>query len=128
MFFIMGITPGEKKLNYNQMVICHQCGSYGRYEVFMTWTCLSLFFIPVFKWNKHYYVRTTCCNTTFELDAEVGRKIARGENVEILPEHLLRLGGNDRFGYISPGKHICSNCGYETEEDFQYCPKCGKPF
>ena len=126
MFFMMGITPGEKKINYNQMVICHQCGSYGRYEVFMTWTCLSLFLIPVFKWNKHYYVRTTCCNATFELDAEVGEQIARGEKVEILPEHLMRLGGSD--GYIHAGRHICPDCGYETEEDFQYCPKCGRPF
>ena len=60
MFFMMGITPGEKQLNYDQMIICNQCGSYGRYQVWMTWTCLSLFFIPVFKWNKHFYVRTTC--------------------------------------------------------------------
>ncbi|WP_408633815.1 zinc-ribbon domain-containing protein [Pseudobutyrivibrio xylanivorans] len=22
----------------------------------------------------------------------------------------------------------CSNCGYETAEDFDYCPKCGLRF
>ena len=123
MFFMMGITPGEKQLNYDQMIICNQCGSYGRYQVWMTWTCLSLFFIPVFKWNKHFYVRTTCCNTTYELDPEIGRQIAREENVEIVPEHLTRIGGGR---YIQSNRRTCQYCGYSTEEDFRYCPKCGR--
>ncbi|MEE1218114.1 MAG: zinc-ribbon domain-containing protein, partial [Agathobacter sp.] len=24
-------------------------------------------------------------------------------------------------------KH-CNNCGYETDENFEYCPKCGQKF
>ena len=46
-------------------------------------TVLSLFFIPTFKWNRRYYVQTTCCGTTYELNPEIGMQIARGENVEI---------------------------------------------
>ena len=46
MFFIMGITQGRKDFNFNQMVICNHCGSYGRYQVYMTYMCLSLFSFP----------------------------------------------------------------------------------
>lgn len=121
MFFMMGITQGRKDLDYNQTIICDHCGSYGRYQVFMTYMCLSLFFIPCFKWKKQYYVQSTCCGTIYALDPEIGRKIARGENVEILPRHLTRV----QAGYQSRYRK-CSNCGYETQEDFDYCPKCGR--
>ena len=72
MFFMMGITDGRKQLDFTQTVICGVCGKYGRYQVFMTYTVLSLFFIPCFKWNRHYYVQMSCCNTLYELDPEVG--------------------------------------------------------
>ena len=122
MFFMMGITDGRKELDYSQTEICSVCGCYGRYQVFMTYTVLSLFFIPCFKWNRHYYVQTSCCNTLYELDREVGRRIERGENVRILAEHLQKLGCG-RSSYTDYKR--CLNCGYETTEDFVFCPKCG---
>ena len=91
MFFMMGITDGRKDFDFHQQIICDICGKYGRFQVFMTYTVLSLFFIPCFKWNKHYYVQTSCCNTVYELDAQVGKRIAAGEDVEILPQHLRRM-------------------------------------
>ena len=124
MFFMMGITDGRKDLDYNQTEICGVCGRYGRFQVFMTYTVLSLFFIPCFKWNRHYYVQTSCCNTLYELDREIGRRIERGEDVRILPEHLQKV-GNGRSGYCYGGYKRCPNCGYETTEDFVFCPKCG---
>ena len=119
MFFIMGMSNGEKRFDFSQTIICDVCGAYGRYEVFMTFMYLSLFFIPLFRWNKHFYVRTTCCNTLYELDPEVGRRIARGENVQITERDLTRVSGS--------GRRIrrCGHCGYATEEDFAYCPRCG---
>ena len=120
MFFMMGIMDGRKNIDFNQTIICDRCGKYGRYQVFMLYTVLSLFFIPVFKWNKRYYVQTSCCNTVYELDTEIGRQIASGQDVEILPHHLNCVGGNF---YKS-----CSNCGFETSEDFEFCPKCGRKF
>ena len=83
-----------------------------------------MFFIPCIKWNKHYYVRTSCCNTLYELDPEMGKAIARGEQVLIRPEHLQRISKvNDGYNY----KH-CNYWGYETAENLEYCPKCGKKF
>ena len=57
-------------------------------QVYMVYSYLSLFFIPVLKWGRRYYVRTTCCNASVELDAELGRKIQRGE-ITSLPENII---------------------------------------
>lgn len=123
MFFIMGIDQKRKIFEYNQVIVCDHCGSYGRYQVFMTYMCLSLFFIPCLKWNWQYYVQSTCCNTIYSLDPEIGKRIARGENVEILPQNLTQV----QAGYTSLHKK-CGYCGFETQEDFEYCPKCGNKF
>ena len=123
MFFIMGITQRRKDFEYNQMIICNNCGSYGRYQVFMTYMCLSFFFIPFFKWNKKYYVQSTCCNTVYALAPEIGKQIVGRKNVEILPRHLTQI----HAGCCSRYKR-CNNCGFETQEDFEFCPKCGMRF
>ena len=59
MIFIGGISQGRKILDYVRTVICGCCGRYGRYEVIMTYTYFSFFFIPLFKWNRQFYVRFT---------------------------------------------------------------------
>ena len=124
MFFMMGITNGRKDLDFTQTILCNVCGKYGRYQVFMTYTVLSLFFVPCLKWNKRFYVQTSCCNVVYELDPEIGKRILHGENVEIIPEYLTRTGyGNHGYSYKK-----CRNCGFETTEDFEYCPKCGCRF
>lgn len=122
MFLMLGINDDRRDLDFSQMVICDACGAYGRYQVFMTFTVLSLFFIPCFKWNRRYYVQTSCCGRLYELDREIGAAIARGEQVEIRPEHLKEMPGQGQ------GVRRCANCGYATQEDFEFCPKCGHKF
>ncbi|MDO4345258.1 MAG: zinc ribbon domain-containing protein [Eubacteriales bacterium] len=124
MFFMMGITEGRKDLEHNQVFVCSACGAYGRYIVFDTYTVLSVFFLPVLKWNRKYFVTTTCCHKTYSLDSDVGRSIEHGQDMEIRPEHLQKIFG----GRYEGAKKRCAGCGYETEEDFEYCPKCGQRF
>lgn len=118
MFLIMGISQGQKKLNYDQMVVCGNCGRYGHLQVYLVYSYFSLFFIPLFKWGRQYYVKTTCCDLNVPLDAELGRNIERGE-VTVLPEDIIP----DTYRYS--GKKRCETCGFETEEEYQFCPKCG---
>lgn len=147
MFFIMGVSQGQKKLNFDQLVICGHCGRYGHLEVYMVYSYLSLFFIPVFKWGRRYYVRTTCCDTTVEISGDLGRQIDRGE-VTSLPESIIPADYQYRGqgqpqgqtqGQAQPqgqaqtqpevcaqAKKHCPSCGFETEEDYQFCPKCGQ--
>ena len=128
MFFMIGINPQRKDYDYHGgVMICSRCGRYGRYRVYMTCMCLTLFFIPCFKWNKQYFAESTCCGTTYALDPEIGRRIARGESVEILPQHLREM--YNGYGSTGGGGYRrCMNCGFETTEDFEFCPKCGRRF
>ena len=71
MFFMIGINDGRKDIAYaGRLMSCPGCGQTGSCSVFMTYTVLLLFFIPCFKWNRRYFVRTSCCNRTYELSFE----------------------------------------------------------
>lgn len=119
MFFIMGVNEGKKELNTNcSMLICPACGSYGSIRVFVTYMCLSIFFIPVFKWGKRYIAETSCCKDYLALSQEKGRALEKGEDVTITAEDLTVL-------YQKAGVKNCRHCGYRASSDFSYCPHCG---
>ena len=170
MFLIMGINNGRKTLDFSQFLICPCCGRSGQIEIVKTFTYFMLFFIPLFRWNKRYFVTMKCCGASCELDSELGRAIEKGRIDHINEEDLKfsreYYSGNysraDNYGkssYPSGAGPIsaranmsaasdatnfahsyvdedglrrvkiktCENCGYETGEDFAFCPKCGKP-
>ena len=150
MIFIGGIGHGQKEIPYGQpAALCAICGGYGRYQVIMAYTYFSFFFIPLFKWNRRYYVKTTCCGSLYELDPEVGKALARGEQMEIRQEHLhllQRSGQNFRGNEgawrdsSSPNTGNGAPAGDPEEsartlkakygEDFRMrsCPYCGYQF
>lgn len=128
MIFIGGISSGTKMIEYAKTVVCGQCGSYGRYQVFMTYMYFSFFFIPLFKWNRKFYVKMSCCGTVYELDSEVGRRLLRGDAVDITDQDLTLVNAGSKPYYGIKGEKVCENCGYETTEDFEFCPKCGRRF
>lgn len=121
MFFIMGISTGQRKLDFDQVVVCPYCGQYGHVQILEIYTCLSLFFIPVFKWNKHYVIQMSCCGATRDLAQETGREIAKGRCMQVTQDSLPF-----RTEEFTTGKKYCRKCGYETEEAFDFCPKCGE--
>ena len=60
---------------------------------------------------------------------EIGKAILRGEEPSITSAdlHLVQEGKYTRTwqeGSGSPHKK-CMRCGFETDEDYNYCPKCG---
>lgn len=120
MIFVMGINQKEKRLNFDQLVICKCCGKYGHADVFMTYTYFMFFFIPLFKWNRKYYIRMRCCGSSMQLDRELGKAIEQGEITEI---------DFDRIDFVQQEKTIkhCNTCGFTSPKpDYEYCPKCGK--
>ncbi len=123
MFLIAGSSSKREKLDFNQSVVCDNCGQYGRYNVIMEYTYLSLFFIPIFKWNKKYYVKSSCCGSIYSINKKTGDKIADGEKITLKDKdlHILKKGHSHSL-------KKCSDCSFETREDFQYCPKCGSKF
>lgn len=120
MFFVFGISNKEQNIDFTQTTVCTNCGAFGRLEVFLTYTYFSLFFIPIFKWNKKYYVRKTCCGSLYTIDEDLGKAIERGEVSKIEESQLHPLHINYNF------ERTCPNCNYTIEDnDFEYCPKCG---
>ncbi len=128
MFLIMGIEQGSRQLEFDQLVVCGSCGKFGHIQVFMTYTYLMLFFIPVFKWDRHYYAKMSCCGARCELDPELGRQIEKGQVTALAESQLHFTGGNDGDGSGAGTHKVCSSCGYTTDEDYDFCPKCGKKF
>lgn len=119
MFFIGGITNGEKKLDFNQTMVCSRCEAFGSMEVYITYMCFSLFFIPIFKWNKKFFVKTTCCNSIYSLDENIGNEILKGNNPNISQSNLHLI------NKLNQTINKCSNCGYISPCEYEYCPKCG---
>lgn len=120
MFFIMGISDGEKQLKFDQPMVCPCCSQSGCLQVTVEYMFFSLFFIPLFKWNKRYFVKTSCCSAVAELEKVLGRSIESGDAAALDLQAL-------RFSRSFGGARRCAACGYETAEHFQYCPKCGHP-
>ena len=84
MFFIGGIFQGKKEFeHFRQTIVCKKCGRLCSISVFMTYTCFSFFFIPLFKWGKQYYAVSNCCHTIYAIDAELGKAIEHGESVTL---------------------------------------------
>ncbi|WP_138159470.1 zinc ribbon domain-containing protein [Peptoniphilus catoniae] len=117
MFFVMGINQKEEELNYSPGLSIHDCGKYARVKISVTYSYMSLFFIPVFKFNKRYFASYTCCNKVYEISKDLGREIERGFNPEITDK--------DYIGEYSTGIFTCPNCGSEVYQGFEFCPKCG---
>lgn len=82
MFLMIGVNDGQTALYYEKLVYFTHLGRAVNVTVFVTFTQLLLFFIPTFKWNKHYYVQLPN-GEVFELNADVGRAVERGRDVDI---------------------------------------------
>lgn len=122
MFFVFGINNQFKELNINQNIFCNVCGNYGHYKAFVTHMVFSIFFIPIIKWNKKYYIQTSCCETVYEISKDTGKKLECGENISVYEEDIIDI---KQYGSINHMK-ICPNCQNKIEHDFLYCPICGK--
>lgn len=120
MFFIgiFGIQQNQKLLGTYNNIICPDCGKFTMLDIFKTYTYFHVFFIPTFRWNTRYYVKTNCCNTIYQLDQDIGRRYEKGENPDIKNEHLRPI--NQQFSYKT-----CFNCGARVEQGFNFCPYCG---
>lgn len=118
MFFIMGADSDIKQAGTINNVICPCCGAYTHMEVFLLSNKITLFFIPVFSWNKRYIAKPACCEAVFDLNKIKGDKIKNGENVTIEPQDLAHTRAYGEY-------LVCPNCHQSLNPEFDYCPKCG---
>lgn len=114
MFFIIDIVPGLKVLS-TFIGKCRACNSEGELELIRTYQCLRLFFIPLFKWHKKYYLRHSCGAMVALSEDEALKLLYAGATVEEIKTEEV---------YKGPKK--CPKCGQLLEESYQFCPYCGQ--
>ncbi|NLP00657.1 MAG: zinc ribbon domain-containing protein [Clostridiaceae bacterium] len=120
MFFIafFGIQDENKHIGTYNNIVCPSCGRLDRYEIHKSYRYFHIFFIPAFRWNVKYIVKTTCCGSLYELDPAVGKEFEKNPNTEIKKENLHPINSYLPFKY-------CSNCKTNVPAEFNYCPYCG---
>lgn len=119
MFFLMGVTNKKIDFDYNEKIICDVCGSYGRLSAYMYCKVFSLFFIPIIKLDKEYYIETSCCKSIYRIKRNIGFDIERGKsiNLNLSKQELVKKGKVVRK---------CISCGYNLDKDYKFCPNCGE--
>lgn len=120
MFFIacFGIEDKDEIIGNHNNIICPDCGRLASYEIHKSYRYLHIFFIPTFRWNVRYFVRTSCCGCLYELDPVIGREFEKNHYTEIRKENLRRINNYSPFRY-------CPNCKANIPAEFNYCPYCG---
>ena len=119
MFFIgvFGIEEKEHIVKEFNNVIC-KCGSYSKAEMIERYTYFHFFFIPLFRWNKKYFVRFRCCNRLFSVPKDYAVELLDKYNNNIDINRLKEI--NDYSG------RACPRCGAYLDSSFVYCPYCGE--
>ncbi len=118
-FAIMGINEEVKQLSFHKNTICKKCGRYGSLDGFMRCSVFSIFFIPIFRFSKKYYLKSNCCGAVFEVSEEKGRKMESCQNVDFDDSELKSSEYYNRPSY-------CPCCGYPLGNDHNFCPRCGR--
>lgn len=120
MFFIFGINRREEDLGNISAGTCKVCGQGGSFQVFVTYQVLSIFFLPIIKWDRKYYLREKSCGSLFEIDEDLGRDIEAGRKINISASDMKLISTSYRQ------TRTCPSCGYKADPTFDYCPKCGQ--
>lgn len=123
MFFLFSFGSNSKSI-FSQPGVCPYCGKMCRFEIFLNYHYISLFFIPLLKWGKQYYMRSSCCGAVYALPTQIGKDIQKGLITSI--EEI------EKKEYISGSSHseknYCTYCGAPRDTNTNYCAKCGHKF
>jgi len=119
-FFIafFGIQDKDKYIGTYNNVVCPSCEKLARYEIYKSYRYFHIFFIPIFKWDIKYIVKTSCCGSLYELNTKVGEEFEKNPDIEIREENLRRVNNYLPFKY-------CPICKTDVPAEFNYCPYCG---
>ena len=70
MFFIFGWGRSAKKLGQGYTLTCPNCHNTRAWQVVKTGQKVSLFFVPVAKWNTKYVMVCPICSAALELQSK----------------------------------------------------------
>ena len=115
MFFIgiFGIGKDKKELRTFPNIICPCCGRYTQAKLVMEYSYFHLFFLPLFKFSKKFFVLPSCGCSVYEADAEYANELQTAAYIDM-----------NRLTLISR-RNICRSCMREVGNEFSFCPYCG---
>lgn len=67
---VAGWGKGSKKLAYLGIAKCGNCKNWVHFNLFEVANKVSVYFVPVAKFNKKYYMVCGVCNAAIEISAE----------------------------------------------------------
>ena len=119
MFFIGIFGTDAKVVPVGQIpeVSCPVCGRTVTFNVCRRYSYFHAFFIPLFKFGSIYLATCPSCASVFELDPELGKRLAHGEQISVGKENLRLLKSN-----LVPR---CPACGAPQVEGSLFCNRCG---
>nr|WP_319488283.1 zinc ribbon domain-containing protein [uncultured Caproiciproducens sp.] len=118
MFFIIGITNGTHDLGMRRCRYFSCCsGSGAMAALTCTFQQFTLFFIPLFRFGKRYFLSCPNCGTVYEIAKEEGRRVEMDPAAEINPDKMYMIQGTYR--------KTCPNCKLPVDPNCRYCPNCG---
>ncbi len=113
---IFGIQDKRKIVRDYPNVVC-QCGSLSRGELIEEYSYFHFFFIPLFKWNRRYFMRFRCCNRICRVPDDYMKDLKNSNDVDI--DRLEEITSYERTLDVCPG------CGAKLHSSFAFCPYCG---
>lgn len=125
MFFIVGLSNGIKELGTTQPMVCKNCQRLCAYTILVSYTYLSFFFIPLFRWGKKYTAKTNCCGKVFGIKQILGKELEKASR-KGTPLFLSEADLQGEIKYHTFTRMQCPACGFPVTNEFEYCPKCGR--
>ena len=117
MFFIVGVTSGSAEIGMRGCGWFPCCGVGGTAAVTGAFQQFTLFFLPLFRFGKRYFVSCPNCGAVYEIERDEGRRVARDPAAVIRPDAIRRVAGR--------AARFCPNCGAQVDPSCRYCPSCG---
>ncbi len=119
MFFFLAVTSGKKELGLRRCGYFPCCGIRGApAPVVCTFERFILFFLPLFRFGKRYFVSCPDCGAVYEIDPREGRRIEQDPYASIDPSRIRLVSKGNRTRY-------CTKCGAPVSPGDRFCPKCG---
>lgn len=120
MFFIgiFGIDYKEKEIKIIENFYCKACTEGKTGKLIKRFSYFHFFFIPILKWNEHYYIVCQECQKIYEISKEKGKACEKDNEIQISYWDLM-----ESKSPLAP--RICSNCGREVDDEYKFCPYCG---
>lgn len=120
MFFFLAVTDDTRSLGKRRCRLFSCCGLSGaEAEVVCVSRKFILFFFPLFRFGKRYFVTCPGCGAVYELAPGEGKILEHNPDAEINPDKLIRVSRREQAMF-------CPGCGAKVQPGTSFCPYCGR--